>query len=307
MALNRDRTRLRRLCRIAVSLIVMTTAMATRQARAQSWQSNLEVPPSAFFGGIGFGINRVNFGHQSLDAIGTSKNYADGNLVSIGSAGGPGSVDPSNATTASPELRFGYYRRIGTSPWLWGFKVSYADLQAEETSINVGIPQAGVIAYASPRSLQSFTGVAVMQSYQVKADSRFSAGPFIGYTIGPGFLYLGVGGPLTHAETDLNDLVGYATINGQNVNVSGAPQSFASSGWVLGAGVTLGASYFVARNWFVDLAYSFAETAAQIGRYQSSFTNSTTNPGVTTTGNLYGQSSEKIMTNSITLTFNRAF
>lgn len=307
MGRTRDIVGLRRPYGIVLSMAVMVAATAAQQARAQSWWRNQEMPASAFFGGVGFGINGVDFGHQSLDAIGTSKNYVNGNLVSAGSAWGPGSVDPAHATTASPEVRFGYYHRIGTSPWLWGFRVSYADLLAEETSYSVGIPQNGVIAYASPRSLQSFAGIAIMQSYRVKADSRFSAGPFVGYTIGPGFLYLGVGGTMTHAETDLNGLVGYATINGQNVNVSGAPQSFASSGWVLGAGVTLGASYFVTRNWFLDLAYTFAETAAQVGRYQSSFTNSTTNPGVTTTGNLYGQSSEKIITNSVTLTFNRAF
>jgi hypothetical protein len=277
------------------------------QAQAQGWQSSIEPPRSAFFGGIGFGINGVNFGHQSLYAIGTSRTYTDGGLTSAGTAWGPGSTNPMTPTTASPELRLGYYHHFGSSPWLWGFEVSYADLLAEATSYHVGIPQTGVIAYASTQSYVPFTGIAIMQSYRVKADSRFGAGPFIGYSVGPGFVYLGVNGSMTHAETDLNDLVGYAGVNGQTVNVSGAPQSISSSGWVLGAGATVGSDYFVTKDWFLDIAYHFEETAAQVGRYVSSFTNSATNSGVTTTGNLYGQSSERIITNSVTLTINRAF
>lgn len=296
------------LCRLALfALLALTGGSLARPAAAQGWITPAEVPRHGFFGGIGLGLQAVDFGHQSLYAIGTSRNYSEGALVSAGSAWGPGSADPSTPVTAAPEVHLGYYRHFGTSPWLWGFRVSYADLLAEATQYDVGIPQGGVIVYAGSQSYQPFTGTAVVQSYRVQADSRFGAMPFLGHDFGPGFVYLGLGGTMTHATTELNGLVGYATINGQNVDVSGAPQDFQSSGWVLGAGATLGGTYFVTHNWFLDIAYSFTETAAQVGRYVSSFTNTTTNPGVTTTGGLYGQSSERIITHGITISINRHF
>jgi len=287
--------------------LALLAAPLAGPAAAQSWMMPAETPRQAFFAGLGLGIQAVDFGHQSLYAIGTSRDYANGALVSAGSVWGPGSADPSTPVSAAPEVRLGYYRHFGTGPWLWGFRVSYSDLLAEATQYDVGIPQGGVIVYAGSQSYEPFTGTAVVQSYRVQADSRFGAMPFLGHDLGPGFVYLGLGGTMTHATTELNGLVGYATINGQNVNVSGAPQDFQSSGWVLGAGATLGGTYFVTRNWFLDIAYSFTETAAQVGRYVSSFTNTTTNPGVTTTGALYGQSSERIITHGITITLNRAF
>lgn len=290
-----------------LGLLGLLLLAGLKPAGAQGWMMPAEAPRQAFFGGLGLGIQAVDFGHQSLYAIGTSRNYANGALVSAGSAWGPGSADPSTPVTGAPEVRLGYYRHFTASPWLWGFRVSYADLLAEATQSDVGISQAGVIAYAANRSDEPFTGTAVVQSYKVRADSRFGAMPFIGHDLGPGFIYLGLGGTMTHATTELDGLVGYATIGGENVNVSGAPQDFQSSGWVLGAGATLGGTYFLTRNWFLDIAYSFTETAAQVGRYISSFTNTTTNPGVTTTGGLYGQSSERIITHGITITINRAF
>lgn len=295
--------------RLAAGLGLLLLALLTvaQPGRAQGWMTPAEVPRSAVFGGIGLGIQGVDFGHQSLYAIGTSRNYADGALVSAGSTWGPGSVDPSTPVTAAPAIRLGYFRHFGSSPWLWGFRVSYADLLAEETVDNVGIPQDGAIGYAGSQQIVPFTGGVMVQSYQVRADSRFTAQPFIGRSLGPGFVYLGLGGTMTHATTELNGMVGYAEVDGQPVNVSGAPQNFQSSGWVLGAGATLGGTYFVTHDWFLDIAYSFSETAAQVGRYMSSFINSTTAPGVTTTGNLYGQSSERIITHGVTITINRTF
>lgn len=298
--------------RFATSLVLLllTLLALARPGHAQGWITPAEAPRSAFFGGIGLGIQGVDFGHQSLYAIGTSRNYADGALISAGTAWGPGSTDPATPVTAAPEIRLGYFRHFGSSAWLWGFRVSYADLLAEQTVNDVGIPQGGVIAYAATQSYEPFTGTAVVQTYRVKANSRFAAQPFIGHdlgALGPGFVYLGLGGTMTHATTELNGLVGYADINGQTVNVSGAPQNFQSSGWVLGGSATLGGTYFLTQNWFLDIAYSFTETAAQVGRYMSSFVNTTTNPGITTDGNLYGQSSERIITHGITITINRTF
>lgn len=302
------------LCRslLCSSVLCLSLLGWSGPARAQSATTtiggqSITIPGSGFFAGVGGGLTGVNFGHQSLYAIGTSRDYKNGMVVSAGTAAGPGGADPATAITASPEIRLGYYAHIGASHWIWGVRASYQDLLANETLTDVGIPQSGVIAYAGLRTLQPFTGIAVVQTYRVQADSRFAAMPFIGRDIGPGFLYLGLGGSMTHATTAMDGLVGYATVNGQTQNVSGAPQNFSSAGWVMGAGITLGGTVFLSHDWFLDIAYRFDETAAQVGRYISSFTNSSTNPGITTVGNLYGQSSERIITNGVTVTINRKF
>lgn len=291
---------------LGIAQLVLPPA-AHAQSAASPWEGSITVPGRGFFLGFGLGVGATNFGHQSLYAIGTSRNYTNGALTSAGTAAGPGSADLGTAGSPMPEVRLGYYAHFSNSPWLWGFRVSYQDLLAERSESNLGIPQMGVNVSVSPYSVTPFTGVAVVQSYRVQADSRLGAMPFIGRDIGRGFVYLGLGGVMTHATTQLNGLVGYANYNGQDVNVSGAPQNFSSAGWVLGAGFTIGGTYFVTHDWFLDIAYSFDETAAQIGRYFSTFSNSATNPGTTTQGNLIGQSSERIITNSVTVTVNRRF
>jgi hypothetical protein len=276
-------------------------------AWAQTAGGNDLVPNRAFFGGLGASYNAVNFGTQNIYAIGTSDNYQSTTLVSYGTAAGPGTVSLSSPSTASPRIELGYFQDFGSGPWLWGAKFSYSDLRASATATDVSIPQYGSFTYTASHEVVPFTGDAVVNSYQTEVNSRFAFMPFIGRSFGPGFVYLGAGGTMTEAQTSLNGLVGYAVINGVNTNVSGAPQNFASTGWVLGAGLVVGGTYFLGHGWFADLDYSFAKTAAQIGRYQSDFVNSSSTPGVTTVGTLVGQSSESVVTNSVTLTIDKAF
>jgi hypothetical protein len=276
-------------------------------AVAQTADPGGDAPERAFFAGVGAGYNSVNFGTQNIYAVGTSDNYSNGSLVSSGSAAGPGTVSLSSTSTASPNVQLGYFQHFGGSAWLWGGKFAYTDLLASESAANVGIPQAGSFTYTVSHEVVPFTGVAVVNNYKAEANSRFSLMPFIGRSFGKGFVYLGAGATLTETQTELNGLVGYAVINGVNTNVSGAPQNFSSSGWVLGGAIDVGATYFISPTWFVDVDYTFSKTAAQIGNYSSSFVNSTTNPGVTTTGTLVGASGENVVTNSVIITINKTF
>jgi hypothetical protein len=297
-----------RLVRMLVAPATFLTCLALGvPAMAQTAAESTGVPVQSFFVGVGAGYNNVNFGTQNIYAIGTSDNYSDGKLVSSGTAAGPGTVSLSSASTASPEVQLGYFRHIGDSPWLWGGKFSYTDLLASESAANVGIPQAGSFTYTESHEVVPFTGVAVVDAYKAEANSRFSLMPFIGRSFGKGFVYVGAGATLTETQTELNGLVGYAVINGVNTNVSGAPQNFSSSGWVLGGAIDVGATYFLNDTWFVNVDYIFSKTAAQIGNYASNFVNSTTNPGVTTVGTLVGASGENVVTNSVTITINKAF
>ncbi|MBW4024306.1 MAG: hypothetical protein HIU92_14475 [Proteobacteria bacterium] len=264
-------------------------------------------PDHFFFGGLGAGYNNVDFGTQNIFAVGTSDNYSDGALVSSGTAAGPGTVSLSSPSTGSPNVQLGYVQHFGASPWLWGGKFAYTDLLASTSAANVGIPQAGAYTYTVSQEVVPFTGVAVVNSYETKANNRFSLMPFVGRSYGEGFVYVGAGATLTQTQTDLNGLVGYAVINGVNTNVSGAPQNFSSAGWVLGGAIDVGATYFINPTWFIDVDYTLAKTASQVGNYASNFVNSTTNPGVTTVGTLVGASGENVVTNSVTITINKTF
>jgi hypothetical protein len=296
----------RRMIRTALAGLALCLAWAL-PARAQTATEGELVPNRAFFAGLGPSYNAVNFGTQNIYAIGTSDNYEDGTLVSYGTAAGPGTVSLSSPSTASPLLELGYFQHFSDSAWLWGAKFSYSDLRASATSADVSIPQYGSFTYTGSHAVVPFTGDAVVNSYETEVNSRFAFMPFIGRSFGKGFVYLGAGGTMSEVQTSLNGLVGYAVINGVNTNVSGAPQNFASSGFVLGAGLVVGGTYFLGQGWFVDVDYSFAKTAAQIGRYQSNFVNSSTTPGVTTVGTLVGQSSETVVTNSVTITIDKSF
>ena len=298
----------RRLRWIGASLVWLCVCIGpTLPAEAQSAGASSLVPDRAFFAGLGASYNMVNLGTQNIYAVGTSDNYQSGTLVSSGTAAGPGTVSLGSLGTASPLVQLGYFQHFAGSAWLWGAKFSYTDLRARATSNDADIPQYGSFTYTASHAVVPFTGDAVVNSYQSEANSRFTLMPFIGRSFGRGFVYLGAGGTLTETQTILDGLVGYAVINGVNTNVSGAPQNFASSGWVLGAGLTTGGTYFLSHGWFLNLDYTFSKTAAQTGNYSSDFVNSSSTPGVTTEGTLVGTSSENVLTNSITLTIDKAF
>lgn len=290
------------------ALLGMGVLAAAIPAQATSlWENSVMLPRSGFFAGLGIGVTAVDFGHQSLYAIGTAHTEAGGQLISIGTTAGAGSTDPATVVSPDPAVRLGYYRHFGDSHWLWGFRVSYEDLLASQTENNVAIPESGAYAVLPSQTIVPATGVALVQHYKVTADSRFGAMPFIGRDFGPGFLYLGLGGVMTHVSTALNGLVGYTSMNGQMDNDSGAPKDVSSAGWVLGAGVTLGGTYFLTHDWFLDIAYSFDETAAQLAPYVAGFINSTPQRGETTSGSLIAHSAERIVTQGVTLSINRHF
>ncbi len=97
-----------------------------------------------------------------------------------------------------------------------------------------------------------FTGNALVQSYQIHIDHQMTFVPFIGHAFDRGFVYLGAGPTLTRIRTDLNGLIGFADLNGNRTDVSGAPINLTSKSWVLGGAAMVGATYFLDPTWFVD-------------------------------------------------------
>ncbi|WP_431281455.1 hypothetical protein ACQW02_18875 [Humitalea sp. 24SJ18S-53] len=252
-------------------------------------------------------MTSTSFGDQDVYAVGTSDVYQHGALVSRGTAAGPATVPMGRQTDFAPSVQAGYFRHFNDSRWIWGGKASYSNLASSDTVTDARLPQAGSFTYTASGITVPFTGNAIVQSYETTINQQIAAIPFIGRSYDRGFFYLGAGPTLSETRTNLNGLVGFADINGQRSDVSGAPQNFSTTGWTYGAAAVVGATYFITPSWFVDFNYIFSATNMAKGNYSSTFTNPNGVNGSLTSGTLVGNSSGSLTTQGVQLTINLAF
>jgi hypothetical protein len=264
------------------------------------------VPKSAFYVGVGGSATFADFGTQSIYNKGISNVFNGGGVqTATGTADGP-PIRPAFGTTAgfSPVFQLGYFRRFGESNFLWGTKFSYSYLGNNSTQQNLIIPQFGS---STAGGSSTFDGYSVTGGYTVGVYHQMSFTPFVGYALEKSFFYAGVGPSLSQVKTTLNNVVGYATIAGALTNISGTPQNFSTTSWVLGAAATVGVTYFLSPSWFVDFNYAFAAPNAQTIMSTSSFVNPGTGGGNSYTGTLIGVYTGNVVTHAIGITLNRAF
>lgn len=274
---------------------------------AAAAQTTSNVPKSGFYVGLGGSYNSVGFGTQDVYAIGTSDVYKNGALYSSGSAAGPATLYPGSQSGFAPLVQAGYFQNFAGTPWLWGTKFTYSYIGQTSTIDHVRLPQAGAFTYTQSQETVPFTGNAIVGSYQTSINSALSLVPFIGHDFSNGFIYLGAGPTLSNVRTKLNNLVGFADINGNRTDVSGAPLSFSASSWVFGGAVTVGATYFLTSSLFVDASYTAQMTATAKENYSGVFTNANASNGSTTTGTMVGNSSGNVVTQGLTFSINETF
>lgn len=292
-------------CGLIAGLNATATAGLTQEQ--QQAPNNDYVPASTFYGGVGLGLSITSFGSQYVYNRGTSEIYENGVLTSRGVAEGPAIPDPvlPSASSVTPAAQLGYVSRFGTSPWLWGAKLSYAYLGNESTPQVLAIPQEGS---SSSASIGTFSGTSY-NTYSIRANSQFALMPFIGRSFGRGFLYGGAGVALTQVQTSLNDVVGYATFNGVNTNVSGSPQNITKSQWASGVAATAGLTYFLSRSIFLDLSYTYSKpNATNLSISGQPFSNPSASPSDPSFyGTLNGTATSNLTTNTVLLTINTRF
>jgi hypothetical protein len=261
-----------------------------------------QVPQQAYYLGVGGSANIVNFSDQKVSATGISNVYstATGAFESSGTASGPPAVVGLDGNTSiAPVVQAGYFQHFGASPWLWGAKASYAYINDASTSRPFDIPQYG--SYGST----PFIGNAIARSYQASLVQQFAFVPYLGYSFDRTYIYLGGGPTVSQMNTKLTDLVGFADINGTHTNISGTPQSFSSSKWVIGGEASLGATVFLTQSWFLDFNYTLGFSGTSNASYYSTFKN--VNGARTYEGQLIGSSSGSDFTQAFAVTLNRAF
>lgn len=295
------------MCRLmAIFTIAVPAALAQEQESKQTQQPDY-VPSSTFYGGVGLGLSSTGFGNQYVYNRGTSEIYKNGVLTSTGVAEGPAIPDPflQSSSGVAPAAQVGYTSRFGTSSWLWGAKLTYAYLGNESSPQVLAIPQEGS---SSSSSIGSFSGTSY-NTYSIRANNQFALMPFVGRSFGRGFIYGGAGVALTQVQTSLNDVVGFATFNGVNTNVSGSPQNFSKSQWASGVAATAGLTYFLSRSVFLDLSYTYSKpNATNLSISGQPFSNPSANPSDPSFyGTLNGNATSNLTTNIVSLTINTRF
>lgn len=286
-----------------LSMAMPLLTVLSTVSSAQSTSTSL-VPNSGAYLGLGMGLNSTKFKGQMLEATGTSTvtNTSTGAFESSGTAGGPPvGIDMPTANGVSPSIQAGYFQKFKDSDYLWGVKFSYGYLGGTTaTNDYIRIPQYGSYSNGTP-----FTGNAIASSYQKTINHQFSLIPYFGQSFERGAVYFGVGPTLSQVDTKINNLVGFADLNGARTDISGAPQNFSASQWVWGGALVVGGTYYLDKSWFLDLSYTISMTQNKTASYYSTFNNPST-PS-TYSGSLIGSSTGTATTQSILLTINKVF
>ncbi len=274
---------------------------------AASAQTTSRLPESGFFVGLGGSYNSFDFGTQDVYAVGTSDVYQGGVKVKSGSAAGPADLYPGNQSGFAPTVQLGYFQQIAATPWLWGAKFMFSYIGESATLDHVLLPQAGSFTYTQTQEVVPFTGNALVGSYQTSINEQLSIVPLIGHAFSNGFAYFGAGPSLSNVSTKLNSLVGFADINGNRTNVSGAPLDFSASSWVFGGAMTVGATYFLTPSLFLDANYALNLTAKATENFSGVFTNPNGTNGSVTKGTMVGSAAGNVLTQGISVTIDEMF
>ncbi|WP_421995839.1 outer membrane protein [Reyranella sp.] len=268
------------------------------------------VPASGFYAGAGVSANLVVPTNQTIFSQGVSNVFQGSTLAAYGAAGGPTNPRPPTAATISPSAQLGYFQRLNESRWLLGGKLTYNYIAATATDHYVAVPQIGSFTQVPGGPITAFTGNVVVRSYQITADHQIALVPYVGYTFDRSYVYFGAGPSLTHTDVKLSHVVGYADINGAvGTNITGAPATYSSEQWLIGATFAVGATYFLTPSWFVDFGYAFTITDLWNPTYSSPFSNDPMAAGVTyqTSGVLSGSYTGGLNTHALTVSINRRF
>ena len=257
------------------------------------------VPASGTYIGLGFGASSTQFNDQQVQATGISTVSPAG---TTGSAGGPPvSINMSGTNSFAPAIQVGYFQKFQDSSYLWGAKFSYSYMGGStSTTDRILIPQFGTYPSGA-----SFTGNAVAMSYQKTIKNQISFIPYFGQSFDRGTIYFGVGPTVSQVNTKINNLIGFADLNGVRTDVSGTPQNFTDTQWVYGGAAMLGGTYFLDKSWFLDIGYSYSMTQNKTSNYYSTFYN----PGSPNSysGSLIGSSTGTASIQTLGLTLNKLF
>jgi outer membrane protein W len=259
------------------------------------------VPNSSWFGGLGGSFHIANF-DQDMFASGVGNVYQGGTLVAVGGAGGPAHPRLNAQLALAAEAQLGYFTHFAASNWLWGAKLLY-QYPATTASTRDIDPQVGALTTVS--GPDSFTGNVVIGRYRTRLDHEIAFMPFIGHAFARSYVYLGAGPALFATQTNVDNAIGFADVNGVHHDVTGTPVSFASSQWVWGGAAQIGVAYSLDHGWFLDFNYTYARTGEFTSNFSAPF--SSFSGGYQTIGTLFISPTQRITDQSFSISINKGF
>ena len=270
------------------------------------------VPQSAVFVGLGVSQNSIGYNNQNTYGRGTSYTPPTKDALGIpqapitGAAAGSTSVSLGNQNTAAPSLQVGFFKHFANSDLMWGGKFAYSYLGTSSSYQNLLIPQSG--GFQQGAAYTPFNGNYVVRSYQSKINHQMSFMPFIGKSFEKSYIYFGAGPTLAQTSYNINQITGFADINGLTTSITGlsTPASYSTSQWTWGAGAVIGGTYFLDSNWFLDMSYTYSVTGNPTANWGGTWADNPAVGGVRT-GTNTGTSSGNISTQALMLTLNKAF
>lgn len=259
------------------------------------------VPRAGWFAGLGGSLNGVDF-DQDLFAAGIGAVYVGSTLVAAGGAGGPAASRQHTEWALAPEAQLGYFAHFEASDWLWGGKVVYRYVNASARTSDIA-PQTGELKTIS--GPDTFTGNVVIGAYRSKLEHLFAFMPFIGHSFARSTVYLGAGPALLGTQTNVDNAVGFADVNGLHGDATGAPANYSSSQWVWGLAAQIGLTYFLDQDWFFDVNYTYTRSENFKSHFSSPFQGQT--PPYSDVGILFVDPSERLTDQSLSVSINRRF
>ena len=275
---------------------------STQYRAAEEWA----FPEMSFFLGIGLGTSIVSYDTQYLYNLGLSRIYKNDELVAIGGADGPAMPNPTFPTSKSlaPAGQIGFYSRHKESNWIYGAKATYSFLNSYSNKEVLAIPQYGT---STDPSTNSFDGTSY-NTYSIDAKNQFTIMPFVGRKYSKGYFYAGAGLGLTEVQVNVDDVVGYALLNGVETDISGEAQNFSDSRLGFGIALSAGVTYFLSNSLFLDLNYTYSKPNVAEFNIASPYKNPAEGSSdLGFEGSLIGSATREISTNTLLMTLNWAF
>jgi len=281
-----------------------TTRECGRGCPGAGWMQNYSLCPG-FFVGLGGSYNSVRLA-QHINASGVSNVYSGSTLVAYGQAGGPANPFHSTQSTFAPTAQLGFFRNRPSSNWLWGAKFSYRYLGTTFTDQNVNSPQTGAFTNTTGApSNTSFTGHVIIGSAQTAVNHELAFMPFLGRSFENSYVYLGAGPAVFGTRSQLYQATGFADINGTHFDITGTPVNFSNSNWMWGGAAQIGMAYSLTASLFLDVSYDFIITGGYTNNNSAPFASSAA--GYTDSGTLYVNATQRVIAQSFTVSFNKAF
>ena len=291
---------------IAVAAIVMLASTSVFAA-----DMPVKTPPptvwnwSGFYIGAGGSFNWVDFG-QALQGVSGVQNITFGaTLVAQAQEGGPFFDFNRNRSGFAPDIQLGYTVPFAGGDWQAGLKFNYkyANIESKE---NVSIPQAGtLIPLVGPPTTENITGFVQINPAEINLRHQLALTAAIGRAFDRLTIYAGGRPALFGVETKFINGTAFAEIGGQVFNASGAPLNFTNNNWVWGGAAQVGATYALSPRWFLDLAYTFAQSANFKIENSACFSNQ--NGPLASSGCGVVNARERVTNQSVMLMLNRHF